>query len=263
MKQSIYAFRQAEVAGFRQFANRLRAINRHEFEHLSELTREPILRSDVQSRDPRFSHDRQILRASELMAGNVIRNLTDWIHFETVDGTTSLSPAEVQARREGDFSDDELPHRWRSVEGDVTSGEDLFAERHRFFPDADYYATPQRLQASPDKMSRSGAIEWICPVRDDGGEDPPTELTTYIDPFGPGKPDSSERQAMMIAKRIQALTQQRPTRVMREDGEWEEISAPEEPVRYSDIMVLMASRRKIRDALPAICATTIFQLSST
>ena len=39
MKQSIYAFRQAEVAGFRQFANRLRAINRHEFEHLSELTK--------------------------------------------------------------------------------------------------------------------------------------------------------------------------------------------------------------------------------
>ena len=138
--------------------------------------------------------------------------------------------------------------------------EDLFAERHRFFPDADYYATPQRLQASPDKMSRRGAIEWICPVRDDGGEDPPTELTTYIDPFGPGKPDSSERQAMMIAKRIQALTQQRPTRVMREDGEWEEISAPEEPVRYSDIMVLMASRSKIRDALLRHLATTIFQL---
>jgi len=249
MKQSIYAFRQAEVAGFRQFANRLRAINRHEFEHLSELTREPILRSDVQSRDPRFSHDRQIVRASELMAGNV-RNLTDWIHFETADGTTSLSPAEVQARREGEIS---LTTNYRT-DGDLLKvmnewWEDLFAERHRFFPDADYYATPQRLQASPDKMSRSGAIEWICPVRDDGGEDPPTELTTYIDPFGPGKPDSSERQAMMIAKRIQALTQQRPTRVMREDGEWEEIPAPEEPVRYSDIMVLMASRSKIRDAL--------------
>ena len=140
------------------------------------------------------------------MAGNV-RNLTDWIHFETADGTTSLSPAEVQARREGEIS---LTTNYRT-DGDLLKvmnewWEDLFAERHRFFPDADYYATPQRLQASPDKMSRSGAIEWICPVRDDGGEDPPTELTTYIDPFGPGKPDSSERQAMMIAKRIQALT---------------------------------------------------------
>ena len=38
MKQSIYAFRQAEVAGFRQFAHRLRSINRHEYENISELT---------------------------------------------------------------------------------------------------------------------------------------------------------------------------------------------------------------------------------
>ena len=38
-------------------------------------------------RDPRFSHDDNSARV-ELMAGNV-RNLTDWIHFETVDGTVT------------------------------------------------------------------------------------------------------------------------------------------------------------------------------
>ena len=85
MKQSIYAFRQAEVAAFRQFAHRLRSINRHEYENTSELTREPVLRSNVASRDPRFSHDRQIVRASELLQENA-RNLTEWVNFETTEG---------------------------------------------------------------------------------------------------------------------------------------------------------------------------------
>ena len=84
---------------------------------------------------------------------------------------------------------------------------------------------------------------------DDGEEDPPTELTTYIDPFGAGKAESSERQAMMIAKRIKALTQKQNTRVLQVNGEWAEIEAAAEGIRYSDIMVLMASRSKIRDAL--------------
>ena len=38
-------------------------------------------------------------------------------------------------------------------------------------------------------------------MMNDGEENPPTELTTYIDPFESGKADSNERQAMMIAKR--------------------------------------------------------------
>ena len=127
--------------------------------------------------------------------------------------------------------------------------EDIFSDRHRFFPDADYYATAQRLLPSPEKESNRGTLEWICPVMNDGEENPPTELTTYIDPFESGKADSNERQAMMIAKRIQAMTQGRETRVMRPDGNWVTIPASEAPVRYSDIMVLMASRSKIRDAL--------------
>ena len=65
--------------------------------------------------------------------------------------------------------------------------EDLFGDRHRFFPNADYYASPQRLLPSSKKEHHRGVLEWICPVRNDGDEDPPTELTTYIDPFGPGK----------------------------------------------------------------------------
>ena len=84
---------------------------------------------------------------------------------------------------------------------------------------------------------------------DDGEEDPSTELTTYIDPFGAGKAESSERQAMMIAKRIKALTQKQKTRVLQVNGEWAKIEAAAEGIRYSDIMVLMASRSKIRDAL--------------
>ena len=249
MKQSIYAFRQAEVAGFRQFAHRLRSINRHEYENISELTREPALRSDLASRDPRFSHSRQIVRASQLSQENA-RNLTEWINFETTEGITPLSPEEVVARSEGEIS---LTTNYRT-EGELLHvmnewWEDIFSDRHRFFPDADYYATAQRLLPSPEKESNRGNLEWICPVMNDGEENPPTELTTYIDPFESGKADSNERQAMMIAKRIQAMTQGRETRVMRPDGNWVTIPASEAPVRYSDIMVLMASRSKIRDAL--------------
>ena len=249
MKQSIYAFRQAEVAAFRQFAHRLRSINRYEYENISELTREPVLRSDVASRDPRFSHDRQIVRASELLQENA-RNLTEWVNFETTEGITSLNPEEVTARSEGEIS---LTTNYRT-DGELLQvmnewWEDLFSDRHRFFPDADYYASAQRLLPSPTKENNRGTLEWICPVMNDGDENPPTELTTYIDPFESGKSDSNERQAMMIAKRIQAMTQCRETRVMQPDGDWVIIPAPEEPVRYSDIMVLMATRSKIRDAL--------------
>ena len=116
MKQSIYAFRQAEVAGFRQFAHRLRSINRHEYENISELTREPALRSDLASRDPRFSHSRQIVRASQLSQENA-RNLTEWINFETTEGITPLSPEEVVARSEGEIS---LTTNYRTEESSYT-----------------------------------------------------------------------------------------------------------------------------------------------
>ena len=54
---------------------------------------------------------------------------------------------------------------------------------------------------------------------------------------------------MMIAERIQALTACRDTRVRHADGEWQVIPSAEKPIQYSDIMILMASRSKIRDAL--------------
>ena len=55
------------------------------------------------SRDPRFSHSRQIVRASQLSQENA-RNLTEWINFETTEGITPLSPEEVVARSEGEIS---------------------------------------------------------------------------------------------------------------------------------------------------------------
>ena len=213
MKQSIYAFRQAEVAGFRQFAHRLRSINRHEYENISELTREPALRSDLASRDPRFSHSRQIVRASQLSQENA-RNLTEWINFELPKVLLRLAQKRSSvARSEGEISlYNELSDRGELLHVMNEWWEDIFSDRHRFFPDADYYATAQRLLPSPEKERNRGTLEWICPVMNDGEENPPTELTTYIDPFESGKADSNERQAMMIAKRIQAMTQGRETR---------------------------------------------------
>ena len=112
------------------------------------------------------------------MATNA-RNLTGWVHFETTEGASSLTPEEVDARREGQIS---LTINYRT-DGDLLQvmnewWEDLFGDRHRFFPNADYYASPQRLLPSSKKEHHRGVLEWICPVRNDGDEDPPSELTT-------------------------------------------------------------------------------------
>ena len=57
IKQSIYAFRQAEVTGFLEYSKKLRSINNHEFDSISELTESGReLRSRDFSRDPRNSH---------------------------------------------------------------------------------------------------------------------------------------------------------------------------------------------------------------
>ena len=248
MKQSIYAFRQAEVAGFRLYANRLRRINEAEFQNIPVLTRAPELRREDASRDPRYSHLLQILRGSELADARA-RNITDWIPFDSNDGTVILDADEVTARTQGLIS---LRINYRTQGGLLRVmnewWEDVFDERHRFFSDADYYAEAQQLIPQPSKQKNSGTLEWICPVRDGGESDPPRELTTYLDPFGPGKPDSTERQAMMIAMRIRALHDGTSTRVRGADGEWRVIQTVEK-VEYGDIMILMASRGNLRDTM--------------
>ena len=51
VKNSIYAFRQAEILGFLEYSRILRDINEHEFSSIKELTRKPPLRESDASRD--------------------------------------------------------------------------------------------------------------------------------------------------------------------------------------------------------------------
>ncbi|MCK5868529.1 MAG: UvrD-helicase domain-containing protein, partial [Candidatus Thalassarchaeum sp.] len=101
VKQSIYAFRQAEVTGFLEFANYLRKVNSHEFASVPELTRKPALRSDTHSRDPRNAHAITIATASEHMEKGG-RDLVAWIPFDATDrNLPAPGGVEVEARREG------------------------------------------------------------------------------------------------------------------------------------------------------------------
>ena len=68
IKQSIYAFRQAEVTGFRNFSKILRGINIHEFNSISELT---IPGRELRNRD--FSRDPKYTKSQLLMPRNIMR----------------------------------------------------------------------------------------------------------------------------------------------------------------------------------------------
>ena len=101
IKQSIYAFRQAEVTGFRNFSKILRGINIHEFNSISELSipgRE--LRNRDFSRDPRNSHQITIANAKKHYE-NGGQDLLGWIPFNQYDGLDVGSQKETNLRKEG------------------------------------------------------------------------------------------------------------------------------------------------------------------
>jgi len=247
VKQSIYAFRQAEVTGFLEFARQLMTVNDHELESVPDLTRKPAIRRDSHSRDPRNAHALSIATASEHMEQGG-RDLIPWIPFDATDRELPApSGPEVENRRRGLVS---LQVNYRTSGGLLRAmnewWEDVFAHRHRLFPNGDFYATPQMLFACPDKQDSPGAIEWICPLSTGGDSNPSTDLTEPLDPFGAGKPDSLERQALLIARRVGSLIEGSPVRVRSADGKWHQVEA-EAPVPPSDIMILLPTRPNLRD----------------
>ena len=249
VKQSIYAFRQAEVTGFLDFAKSLRAVNIHEFSSVSELTRKPSLRKETHSRDPRNDHHSSIARATEHMERGG-RDLVPWIPFDATDwDLPAPTSEEVKARKEGMIS---LKVNYRSSGGLLGVmnewWEDVFSERHRTFPNADFYASPQTLHSFPEKRDIPGLIEWICPPDSENSSDPPTDLEMHLDPFGPGNTDRLERQATLIAMRVRSLIEGSPVRVRSSSGEWKEADSSE-PVRPSDITILLPNRVNLRDVI--------------
>ena len=132
IKQSIYAFRQAEVTGFLDFAKSLRSINTHEFSSIPELTRIPSLRRDTHSRDPRNDHQLTFASATEYSERGG-RDLSPWIPFDSTDwDLPAPSGNEVNERKQGMVS---LKVNYRSEGGllDIMNEwwDDIFSVRHR------------------------------------------------------------------------------------------------------------------------------------
>ena len=249
VKQSIYAFRQAEVTGFLDYASQLMLVNDHEFSSVPALLRKPALRRESHSRDPRNAHALTIAKASEHMEKGG-RDLVAWIPYNATDrNLPAPDEMEVNRRRRGMIS---LQVNYRTSGGLLRAmnewWEDILDPRHRLFPAADFYATPQTLFANPDKQDDSGSLEWLCPLSSGGEMDPPTELTNPLDPFGPGPPDSLERQAEMVALRVRSLIHGDAVRVRDSDGAWHPIES-EGQVEPSDIMILLPTRPNIRDII--------------
>ena len=90
-KQSIYAFRQAQVSGFVDFENALRDINTHEFHSEPALTRKPELRRQNAARDPQYSADGGFATATDLPES---RSKSDaaWQRFDEPEKGSSNYP---------------------------------------------------------------------------------------------------------------------------------------------------------------------------
>ena len=248
VKQSIYAFRQAEVVGFLEYARTLMAINQHEFASIPLLREKPPLRKLDSSRDPRNAHILGIKQATTLAHRSGI-DATPWVPFDLPDRGRTPKANEVERRRNGLIR---LDVNYRTKGGLLDAmnhwWDDVFSDIHRDFPDGDFYATPQPLRPCEDKADSSGSVEWICPILTGGDVDAPEDLTIPLDSFGFGKPDSIERQAMLIALRVRNLINGEPVRVLSSNGKWSELPA-EEPTLPSDIMILLPSRSKLRDSI--------------
>ena len=249
VKQSIYAFRQAEVTGFLEFARALRAINVHEFSSLKDLTRSPPLRKESHSRDPRNDHISTIATASEHMERGG-RDLASWIPFDSTDwDLPAPSGEEIRARKEGMVS---LQVNYRTEGGLLASmnewWHDIFSDRHRILTRGDFYASAQTLHSFPEKRHNLGSIEWICPPDSDHSSDPPTDLDVHLDPFGPGPTERLERQVMLIAQRVKSLIEATPVRVKSSDGSWQTVQ-PVDKVKPGEIMILMPNRVALRDVI--------------
>ena len=236
-KQSIYAFRQAQVSGFVDFGNALRDINTHEFHSEPALTRKPELRRQNAARDPRYSADGGFATATDLPES---RSKSDaaWQRFDEPEKGSS-KPVDALSRSQGHV---ELVVNYRTA-GPLLNQmndwwEDLFSPNHDRFP-GDWYARPQAL--IPARKEAEGRFEWLLPASVPHSGHPDDDLTQSLDPFSTGA--SSEMENALIAARIRALIDGQPTRVG-------ETIQPEHPaLSPGDILVLLPSRTHLGDLM--------------
>ena len=245
-KQSIYAFRQAQVSGFVAFGRALRFTNDHEFHSLPALTRAPELRRENAARDPRYGADGGFATASDLPES---RSKAEgaWVRFDEVEKGNS-NPVDATARSQGHV---ELVVNYRTA-GNLLHRmndwwENVFSPEHDIFP-GDWYARPQSLIPYRSE-GEGGRFEWLAPARIPGSGHPSTDLTTTLDPFSFGT--SSEMENALIATRIRALIDGTQTRV----GGVEQPTM--EPLNPSEILILLPSRSNLDDLLSRLEAAGI------
>jgi ATP-dependent exoDNAse (exonuclease V) beta subunit len=244
-KQSIYAFRQAQVSGFVDFGKALRNMNEHEFHSLPALTRSPELRRQNAARDPRYSADGGFATASDLPES---RSQAEgaWVRFDESEQGSS-NPVDSLARSQGHV---ELVVNYRTAAGLLNQmngwWEDIFSPNHDRFP-GDWYARPQALL--PARTNVDGRFEWLVPASTSNSGHANPDLALSLDPFSSGS--SSEMENALITARIRSLLDNTTTRV----GETEQPKCGS----YSpgEILVLLPSRSKLEDLMTRLEAAGI------
>ena len=244
-KQSIYAFRQAQVSGFVDFGNALRDINSLEFHSEPALTRKPELRRQNAARDPRYSADGGFATATDLPES---RSKADaaWQRFDEPE-KGSTKQVDALSRSQGHV---ELVVNYRTAAGLLNQmnewWDDLFSSNHDRFP-GDWYARPQAL--IPARSKAEGRFEWLLPASVPHSGHPDDDLTQPLDPFSTGT--SSEMENALITARIRALIDGQSTRV------GEVIQPEQSAISPGDILVLLPSRTHLGDLMARLEAAGI------
>ena len=244
-KQSIYAFRQAQVSGFVDFGNALREINTYEFNSEPALTRKPELRRKNAARDPRYSADGGFATATDLPES---RSKADaaWQRFDEME-KGSTKQVDALARSQGHV---ELVVNYRTAAGLLNQmnqwWDDIFSSDHDRLS-GDWYARPQAL--IPARAHAEGRFEWLLPASNPQSGHPEHDLSQGLDPFTTGT--SSEMENALITARIRALIDGQTTSV------GDVIQPEQEPISPGDILVLIPSRTHLSDLMSRLEAAGI------
>jgi len=244
MKQSIYRFRQAEVTVMRRAVDFIRSINSEE---LLMENRMNNLRKPGSSRDPRpipgKGGETSTFESAKDIASDESKR-EEWISHKLDDFDHNLSSQSESRRAEGHI---EMSTNYRTsprlLETMNNIFEDTFDERHHTLP-GPWHAEAQNLL--PGKTGNDDAkLEWILPART-------SELELDLDPQIPKNPfihqgsKDIELCADLLAKRISALLNKSCARIFdSENNSWIDVSEPDSIFRPEDVMILVASRKRI------------------
>ena len=256
-KQSIFRFRQAQVAVMLRTIDAIRQMNRIEMESEPRLA---ALRAQ-QGVEAGFGRDPRPLPRKEGSEVFVTASAYDRIESGSDESVLSLSldddgrqldHIEQVERAEGCIK---LSKNYRTHGGLLRTMnhwfDDLFDENHDLI-EGEWHARPQALSPSDANRDLSGHIDWLMPVSSGMDQDPPSDLGIPLDPFALGasaKPH--EREHELLAARLHSLINAHPYTLLNggEDGQKMMHAPPSAPVRAEEIMVLLAKRTHLDDLM--------------